>query len=88
MDYESKEPVMTKQDRQALRKQRDRNPKGPMKRLYSIPEAAYYLGRTVPALRQMIWAGKLPIRRDGKRIFLDVQDLDTYIDKRKTRYTY
>jgi len=32
----------------------------PAKRLYSIKDAAVYLGRSVCAVREMIWAGKLP----------------------------
>ncbi len=79
---------MTKKERQAQRKIRDRNPRGPVKRLYTIPEAAFYLGRTVPALREIIWAGKIRIHRDGKRISLDVEDMDEYIDHGKQCYTY
>jgi len=30
------------------------------KRLYSIAEAAVYLGRSVWAVREMLWAGKIP----------------------------
>lgn len=57
------------------------------KRLFTIPEAAIYLARTVNALREMIWAGKLPIVRDGKRILLDVRDMDTWIEQSKERFT-
>ena len=32
----------------------------PRKRLYSIPEAGEYLGRTPWAIREMIWKGKFP----------------------------
>ena len=56
------------------------------KRLYSNPEAAAYLGRTTWALREMIWAGKLPIIRDGRRILLDILDLDRWIEDCKTRF--
>jgi excisionase family DNA binding protein len=59
----------------------------PEKRLYSIPEAARYLGRTVWALREMLWAGKLPYVKDGKRILLDIRDVDAWIEKSKTRFT-
>lgn len=48
----------------------------PRKRLYTIPEAAEYLGRTPWAIREMIWKGKLPAVRDGRRVLLDIQDLD------------
>jgi excisionase family DNA binding protein len=69
-------------------KQARKNPKGPAKRLYTIPEAAFYLGRTVDALREMIWAGKLPFVRDGKRILIDIRDMDQFIDKNKQLFTY
>lgn len=55
----------------------------PEKRLFSIPEAAAYLGRTACAMREMIWAGKLPHVRFDRRIFLDVKDLDSYIERHK-----
>jgi len=32
-----------------------KRPQGPQKRLYSVPEAACYLGRTVDAMREIIW---------------------------------
>ncbi len=60
----------------------------PPKRLYSIKDAAIYLGRTVGALREMLWAGKLPYVKDGKRILLDIRDMDQWIEASKTRNTY
>jgi len=59
-----------------------------VKRLYSVPEAAFYLGRTVNALRQIMWAGKLPYVKDGRRVLLDVKDLDDYIERNKTHFSY
>lgn len=56
----------------------------PRKRLYSIPEAGEYLGRTPWAIREMIWKGKLPAVRDGRRILLDIHDLDRFIEVNKT----
>ena len=79
---------MTKVERIEKYKAARKNPKGPAKRLYSVPEAAYYLGRTVNSLRQIIWAGKLQYIRDGRRVLLDVKDLDAYIDACKTRFTF
>ncbi len=58
------------------------------KRLYSIKDAADYLGRTVWAVREMLWAGKLPYIRDGKRILLDIRDMDAWIEASKTRNNY
>jgi len=54
------------------------------KRLYSIEEAAIYLGRTVWAVREMIWAKKIRCVRDGRRILLDIHDMDKWIDDNKT----
>ena len=56
------------------------------KRLFTLPEAANYLGRTVWSMRELVWAGKIPIVRDGKRIFLDIADLDSYVTKNKMTY--
>ena len=56
------------------------------KRLYSLPEAAHYLGRTLWSIRELIWKGSLPIVREGKRIFVDVNDLESYISKHKITY--
>lgn len=63
-------------------------PKGPAKRLYSVPEAACYLGRTVDGLREMLYAGKLPYVKDGRRVLLDVKDMDAYIERLKQRFDY
>jgi excisionase family DNA binding protein len=35
---------------------------------FSIKEGAVYLGRSVWAIREMLWAGKMPYVKDGKRI--------------------
>jgi excisionase family DNA binding protein len=60
----------------------------PQKRLYSIQDASVYLGRSVWAVREMIWAGKIPCVRDGKRILIDIQDMDSWIERNKTKYAY
>ena len=64
------------------------NPRGgnPQKRLYSVKEASVYLGRSVCALREMIWGGKLPYIKDGRRVLLDIYDIDEWIKKNKTRF--
>jgi len=64
----------------------------PVKRLYSIKEAAAYLGRSVCALREMQWAGKLPYIKDTPghrgRVFFDILDLDKWIDENKIQFTF
>lgn len=56
------------------------------KRLYSLSEAAHYLGRTLWSMRELVWRGSLPIVREGKRIFIDINDLNSYVEKNKTTY--
>ena len=65
---------------------RREQPDRPRKRLYSIAEAAEYIGRSPWAVRSLVWSGKLAAVRDGKRIFLDVFDLDAWIEKNKVTY--
>ena len=60
----------------------------PAKRVYTLKEASVYMGRTVCALREMVWAGKLPVIRDGRRVLLDIYDLDKWIEQSKTTFTY
>ena len=56
------------------------------KRLYTATEAATYLGyRTAWGIRELAWQGALPVVRLGKRrIAFDVQDLDDFVEARKT----
>ena len=65
-----------------------KTPRGPVKRLYTIPEAAYYLGRTVDAVYEMIWAGKIDYIKDGKRNLIDIRDMDKWIEENKSRFAY
>ena len=58
------------------------------KRLYSIPEAGQYLGRTVWSVREMIYAGKIAYIRDGRRMLLDINDMDRWIEENRTRFSY
>jgi excisionase family DNA binding protein len=56
------------------------------KRLLSIKNSAEYLGRGVYGVRELIWSGQIPIVRNGRKIFLDIQDLDRYINSKKSNY--
>lgn len=53
------------------------------KRLYSIKEVAGYLGRSPWTIAEMVRTGKLPYIPDGKRKFLDIQDIDRWIETNK-----
>jgi excisionase family DNA binding protein len=53
------------------------------KRLYTIEEAAEYLGRTPRAVRDMIYAGKLHAVKIDRRTQIDIDDMNTLIDNSK-----
>jgi excisionase family DNA binding protein len=59
------------------------------KRLYTLSEAAQYLGRSDWSMRELIWAGEIPVVRGNgnRKIFLDIKDIDEYIDRNKSIYT-
>ena len=57
-----------------------------VKRLYTLKEAAFYLGRGLFGVRQMVWRGELPIVRNGRKMFIDINDLEAYVGKNKTTY--
>jgi excisionase family DNA binding protein len=79
---------MTKAERLNKYKAARKDPKGPAKRLYSVPEAAYYLGRSVDGLRELIWKGQIPIVKADRRVLLDVRDMDEFIERNKTKFTF
>ena len=62
------------------------NPLG--KRLYTVKEAAMYLGRGVWGMRDLIWKGLIPaVTLDGgRKIYLDLMDLDRFIETNKNIY--
>lgn len=62
--------------------------KGIIKRLYNVSEAADYLGRSVNAIREMQWAGKLSYIKDGKRILFDIRDMDSWIESHRQTETF
>ena len=53
------------------------------KRLFTIEEAGEYLGRSTWSVRRLIWGGTLPPVRHGRRIHIDLLDLDAFIDRHK-----
>jgi excisionase family DNA binding protein len=58
------------------------------KRLYTLKEAAEYLGRSEWGMRELIWAGKIPVVRPGggRKIFVDIEDLNGFITQNKSVY--
>ena len=73
--------------RDSARAQRIVNPCGP--RLLPLKDAAAWLGLTVWAMRERIWAGDIPVVRfsGGRKMYLDVQDLEAFISTNKERIT-
>ena len=54
-------------------------------RLLTLRKASDYLGLTVWALRERVWAGDIPVIRfpGGRKMFLDTQDLEAFIERNK-----
>lgn len=64
--------------------QRIDNPMG--KRLYKIKEASAYLGLPVWSIRTLIWNG-FPYLKIGHTQYLDIRDMDAFIDREKQTLT-
>jgi excisionase family DNA binding protein len=58
------------------------------KRLYTLKEAAEYLGRSEWSTRELIWAGRIPVVKEegSRKIFLDILDLIDFVDRNKSTY--
>ena len=56
---------------------------GLKKRLYTLPAAAEYLGRSTWSVRRLIWDGVLPSVRVQRRVHLDVADMENLIEQSK-----
>lgn len=52
-------------------------------RLLTVEQAAIYLGRTKEAVQHMIFEGKVPTVRTDRRVFIDIRDLDAWIEDNK-----
>jgi hypothetical protein len=55
------------------------------KRLYSLAESAEYLGRSLYSMRTLVWNGEVPVVASGRKQWCDIQDLDKWIDRNKSR---
>jgi len=58
------------------------------KRMYTVKEAAIYLGLSEWTVRSLIWSGTLPFMKveGGRKQVLDIHDLDAYIDRNKSSH--
>ena len=52
-------------------------------RLLNVDQAAAYIGCTKDAVQRLIAAGTLPTVRSDRRVFLDRNDLDEWIENHK-----
>ncbi len=57
----------------------------PAKRLYSIKKPVAEIGATEWFWRSQIWDGQLSYVQVGRKMFIDSQDLDDFIQKNKFR---
>lgn len=57
-----------------------------VKRLFTVREAAVFLGTTPAAIYMKVWRGIIPALRDHRRIRIERRDLDAYIAGRMTPY--
>jgi len=55
----------------------------PEKRLFTIKEGATYMGHTDWGIRSLIWAKKLQVVRYGRKQWLDIKDMDAFIENNK-----
>lgn len=61
----------------------------PLPRLLTLKQASSYLGLTVWALRERIWAGQLPVLQfpGGRKQYVDRNDLESFIERNKRKVT-
>jgi excisionase family DNA binding protein len=57
------------------------------KRLLTMEQAGEYLGRSRESMQHLVSSGKLPTVRSDRRVFLDLKDLDEWIEANKVRGT-
>ncbi len=62
----------------------------PFPRLLTIKEGAKYIGLTTWALRERIWQGLIPVVTfpGGRKQYIDIRDIDHFIEKNKHRETF
>lgn len=58
----------------------------PKKRLYSIKELVVEIGATEWFWRSQIWDGQLPYVQVGRKIFVDNNDVEKFIEEHKTSH--
>jgi hypothetical protein len=63
-----------------------RNPMS--KRLFTLKEAAVYLGRSEWGMRELVWKQALPVVKEegARKIFIDILDLEIFVTRNKSTY--
>ena len=63
------------------------NPLG--QRLYTLKEAAKYLGRPEHSMRELTWSQEIPVvqHEGARKIYFDIGDLNDFIERNKKYYT-
>ena len=56
------------------------------KRLLTIKELVAHLGATEWFWRSQIWSGQLPFVQVGRKMFIDREDIESFIARNKTRH--
>ncbi|MGA3116897.1 MAG: hypothetical protein ABSF90_20955 [Syntrophobacteraceae bacterium] len=56
-----------------------------VKRLLSLREVVEEIGGTMWFWRSQIWAGRIPVVQVGKKQWIDMRDLDAFIESNKTK---
>jgi len=56
-------------------------------RLLTLKNAADYIGLTVWAMRERIWAGHIPVVQfpGGRKMYVDIEDIEDFIQKNKRK---
>ena len=58
----------------------------PTKRLYSIKELVAEIGATEWFWRSQIWDGQIPFVQVGRKMFIDSNDVEKFIEAHKTSH--
>lgn len=58
------------------------------KRLYSLREASSYLGVSYWSVRDLIHAGDLHYVKIGRRVLIDLRDLERFVESQKECFTF
>jgi hypothetical protein len=59
-------------------------------RLLPLKRAAEFLGLTVWAMRERMWAGHIPVVRfqGGREMCIDIRDIEQFIERNKMTYSF